>query len=673
MIHKTRNMALTLKLLPYCSVLSRLTSVSSDGGIVFQIAEKDFKAIIRSFLHLVPFDEIEYLRYSSDLAAAMAQGKYRASALTHFVDNGYFEGRRPFPAFLAGSFDEIMQEGHLPDDYYDLLYDASVSASEGRFKDAENVLTELVQQYPGRSRPLRLLALCYSRRGQPRLAHSALKALPSDQLSVDDLKGLSGACRALHLHDDSLMYMQLAINLQPNADSALLGQLAAVQFQCGMLYEARSALARIDIAQLGGDGTATYALLKRLTIDTRKRVRELIRSQRKYLGNASDKIELAYHLARLGFRKMADRQLNPALRILRSVSDLPQEAIYFVTEAARLCRGAKGALNALQHLGTQKSDVSSIANECKLLYLSHQYEKCRNRLDGIDPSDLSVDAVQLAFDSALMSGRSEDALDICTSWPADLRNSANWSASTMTALFALRRLADAQVAISAPAQTDNCCGETAKIPAHITQYWNDEVVPEDVLDCMNTWKSNNPTFTYVRFNDSSAAAFLQKEFGIEAYLAFLECTSPAMKADYLRLGYLYSFGGCYIDADERSVGPLAYLIQNFKDKSLIVVRNHRMTLFNSPVFCVPKHRIIEKAFTEATRVLLEAVRSQKPLNVWQATGPGLLTKLFLEAILAGDENVLRESAIISEWDSSRFSREETFGYKASPSRNWRLS
>jgi hypothetical protein len=50
--------------------------------------------IVKSLLIAVPVDEEWYLKKYPDVAEAVAGGRYR-SAKHHFVEEGYFEGRRP--------------------------------------------------------------------------------------------------------------------------------------------------------------------------------------------------------------------------------------------------------------------------------------------------------------------------------------------------------------------------------------------------------------------------------------------------------------------------------------------------------------------------------------------------------------------------------------------------
>jgi hypothetical protein len=56
---------------------------------------EDFVKILRSMIAGIEVDESWYLRTYEDIASAIKAGSVR-SARQHFVDDGYFEGRRPF-------------------------------------------------------------------------------------------------------------------------------------------------------------------------------------------------------------------------------------------------------------------------------------------------------------------------------------------------------------------------------------------------------------------------------------------------------------------------------------------------------------------------------------------------------------------------------------------------
>jgi len=57
---------------------------------------EEFLELIRALLVCIQVDEAWYLSTYPDVAEAIAQGKV-ANARDHFINDGYFEGRWPFP------------------------------------------------------------------------------------------------------------------------------------------------------------------------------------------------------------------------------------------------------------------------------------------------------------------------------------------------------------------------------------------------------------------------------------------------------------------------------------------------------------------------------------------------------------------------------------------------
>lgn len=70
----------------------RITAVADRDRI--NLTHVDFTEIIKLLLRGVTIDEKWYLREYPDVADAIRDGAFR-SARHHFIENGYFEGRRP--------------------------------------------------------------------------------------------------------------------------------------------------------------------------------------------------------------------------------------------------------------------------------------------------------------------------------------------------------------------------------------------------------------------------------------------------------------------------------------------------------------------------------------------------------------------------------------------------
>lgn len=83
--------------LPPFDLLRRMVEVSTvRGELRVGLSYDDFIKILRMMISGIEIDEQWYLTTHEDIARAVSGGAV-ASAKQHFIDDGYFEGRLPFP------------------------------------------------------------------------------------------------------------------------------------------------------------------------------------------------------------------------------------------------------------------------------------------------------------------------------------------------------------------------------------------------------------------------------------------------------------------------------------------------------------------------------------------------------------------------------------------------
>ena len=86
-----------MKYLPPFDLIRRSVEISTvKGELRVSIAYDDFIGILRRMISGIEVNEEWYLKEYEDIAQAIRDGSV-ASAKQHFVDDGYFEGRLPFP------------------------------------------------------------------------------------------------------------------------------------------------------------------------------------------------------------------------------------------------------------------------------------------------------------------------------------------------------------------------------------------------------------------------------------------------------------------------------------------------------------------------------------------------------------------------------------------------
>ena len=81
---------------PFTVLKGAIRLLSVKGQLKVDMSYDELLDLIKTFLRAVPFEEGWYRAAYPDVEEAIRNGAYR-SAQQHFVDHGYFEGRRPFP------------------------------------------------------------------------------------------------------------------------------------------------------------------------------------------------------------------------------------------------------------------------------------------------------------------------------------------------------------------------------------------------------------------------------------------------------------------------------------------------------------------------------------------------------------------------------------------------
>jgi hypothetical protein len=111
-----------VKYLPPFELIRRSIEISTvRGELRVNLSYEDFVKILRTMIAGIEINEAWYLKTYEDIASAIRSGIVR-SAKQHFVDDGYFEGRLPFPMpvdekwYLAQNPDvaESIRRGDVP-------------------------------------------------------------------------------------------------------------------------------------------------------------------------------------------------------------------------------------------------------------------------------------------------------------------------------------------------------------------------------------------------------------------------------------------------------------------------------------------------------------------------------------------------------------------------------
>jgi len=142
------------------------------------------------------------------------------------------------------------------------------------------------------------------------------------------------------------------------------------------------------------------------------------------------------------------------------------------------------------------------------------------------------------------------------------------------------------------------------IPKKIYQSWKTKDMSnlsKKMLNAIDSIKELNPDYTYELFDDVDCRKFILDNFGAIYADAFDDLIPGAFKSDFWRYAKLYIDGGVYMDIDFTELVPLDNIIK--KDDillSVVDIKNIKdkppCSIFQAFIACVPKHKILLKAF-----------------------------------------------------------------------------
>lgn len=252
--------------------------------------------------------------------------------------------------------------------------------------------------------------------------------------------------------------------------------------------------------------------------------------------------------------------------------------------------------------------------------------------------------------------------------------------------FTLRQLNDD---IAGPEKSR---GEAGSIPRTLVRYWHDpEDLPSDVRACLDSWERlRGEGFEFRLFDDRSAELYISEHYGAREREAFGRCRHPAMRADFLRLCFIFAEGGFYVDADDvlapgdgwrtlfadnrLKVQPLAYDIATSSMVAPDAIWNRELPtasrifyVNNDPLAAPGRHPVLRLALERATGRLLETTGLPE---IQETTGPGNLTAVLARHVHARlADGAPLDVALLRDWNAIAETRWD-LGYR-NDARNWR--
>ena len=182
------------------------------------------------------------------------------------------------------------------------------------------------------------------------------------------------------------------------------------------------------------------------------------------------------------------------------------------------------------------------------------------------------------------------------------------------------------------------------IPQVITQFWDSDELPDDIIQIMQSWPTQNPEYTIQLFNDARAQTWLAQHYPRPVLQAFRRAREPAQKADIFRLAILFIEGGVYVDADDRCLLPLKTIIPDIAE--LVLWQENLGTVGNNFIAAAPKCPVLQRALELA----VNAINRGDNDILWLSTGPALLTRALSQLLVENRGSILPRTAVLDRRD-----------------------
>jgi mannosyltransferase OCH1-like enzyme/tetratricopeptide (TPR) repeat protein len=220
---------------------------------------------------------------------------------------------------------------------------------------------------------------------------------------------------------------------------------------------------------------------------------------------------------------------------------------------------------------------------------------------------------------------------------------------------------------------DEIATSSAELPfPELIQFWDSVEPPNDVMQAIRSWRNYNPGIVHRLFDTSAARAFIADTCAPDVLACYDAAHHPAMQSDIFRLAFLNVRGGIYVDADELCIRDMRGIFAALSRVEFIAQHSGDAPPYVNNAFIAarPGCLIIADALQEAVHQVLKMTGEGKLPDIWQVTGPGLLTRA--TARFVADPANAGRVMTLSDSEYHSFSITQEMDYKTTETGNWRL-
>ncbi len=188
---------------------------------------------------------------------------------------------------------------------------------------------------------------------------------------------------------------------------------------------------------------------------------------------------------------------------------------------------------------------------------------------------------------------------------------------------------------------------TPKIPRQIVQYWHSNTLPNDISALMKSWSDGHSDYKHIVFNDETADNFLRAHYRGKISRTFHRAQDPGQRADILRLAFLASEGGYFVDADDKCLAGLDTFVP--PQAEFVGYQDNYGAIGSNFIGTIPGHPVIALALENAATTVSRGDRDIP----WLSTGPGLLTRAFTQVLSVAQTDWLSRVRLFELWELQR--------------------
>jgi mannosyltransferase OCH1-like enzyme len=163
------------------------------------------------------------------------------------------------------------------------------------------------------------------------------------------------------------------------------------------------------------------------------------------------------------------------------------------------------------------------------------------------------------------------------------------------------------------------------IPKVIWQTHEDsfDLLPDYVIDAVNSWKEKNLDWEYRYFNSKDRSEFILSEFGQEWLDIYDSCIFGVMKADVWKYLIIYKYGGLYTDIDYLCKKPIDSWVSD--DYSMVVGMDEEPNEIACHTFAAEAGSVFLKSILDVIKENIKNINYKKEFFSYHATGPTAFT------------------------------------------------